>query len=109
MNEMGGFDEQFAYGLYEDTDLVQRVVKRYGKDKIVINPEVFVAHGGPGGSSVTVRQEPWRFAYYAWVNSLKYARRWGYRALLGRLAYGMVSQTTGRGTVSDQLPKKIYI
>jgi GT2 family glycosyltransferase len=101
LKEMGGFDEHFKYGFFEDTDLIQRTVARHGLDTVVINCEVFVAHGGVKGSSGSMNQQPLKMVKSLMVNQYKYAQRWGWGTLAKRLRYGITSQMTGSGTISD--------
>lgn len=107
LKKQGGFDESYKFGLFEDTDLIQRIVHKYGKEKVAINLEVFVNHGGTAGSSKSVKQLPAKMLYYSLINGAKYARSWGWWTLAKRIHYGLLSQITGRGTISEQLPKKI--
>lgn len=105
--QINGFDEAYKFGLYEDTDLIQRIVHKYGAEKIAINLEVFVGHGGIAGSSMSVLQQPSKMFLYSLINGAKYARSWGWLTLAKRLRYGLLSQMTGKGTISDLLPEKI--
>ena len=105
-NEMGGFDESYWYGFYEDTDLLQRIKQIYGEEKIAVNIEIFVGHGGANGFSRTMLQEPVKWNMALIINGFRYAHRWGYKTWLKRLAYiGQVE--LGKGTVSELLPKNI--
>ena len=103
LREMGGFDERYAYGLFEDTDLVQRIVREYSKKVIAINLGVFVGHGGIHGSSRSIFQLPAKLLYYTLVNGCKYANSWGWGTLAMRLRNGLLSQFTGKGTISELL------
>ena len=109
LKAIGGFDEKYGYGFYEDTDLIQRIASEYGKEKIGINLGVFVSHGGVNGPSGTALQQPLKMAYALLVNNIKYANSWGYGKLLRRLVYGFTSQLTGKGTISDLFPEQIDV
>ena len=102
LREIGTFDESFEYGLFEDTDLAKRVGQEY---KIIINPEVFVNHGGLKGASGSLLQQPIKTSYYAVVNAFKHGRKWSYLNTLRGIAFGLYSQT-GRGTVSELFEEK---
>lgn len=106
LKEFCGFDEQYGYGFYEDTDFVQRIAKAYGEKKIAINLEVFIGHGGDKGSSKTVSQELLKMNYALVTNGIRYGHRWGYWKLLKRIVFGIESQF-GKGTISELLPEKI--
>lgn len=108
LRELNGFDEKYGHGFFEDTDLIQRIAKEYGKSKIAINMEVFVGHGGVKGSSQTMSQELLKMNYYFFANAIKYANRWGYWKLLRRIVYGIQSQT-GKGTISELLPENVAL
>ena len=107
LKAVGGFDERYKYALYEDTDLIQKIIRDHGKEKIVVNLEVFVGHGGVKGSSGTILQQPVKMACALVVNGIKYANNWGYWKLLRRIVFGMRSQITGGGTISELFPRKI--
>lgn len=100
--KMGGFKENYKYGYFEDTDLFRRINNEYGKEKIVINMEIFIVHGGVGGSSATFTQQPLKTVYYFLTNSLKYGKKWGYGNLIKRIIYGLRSRS-GKGTISELL------
>ena len=106
LKNIGGFNEKYKFGYYEDTDLASRVAREYGKEKLVINMEVFVGHGGIKGTSGSFLQHPVKMIYYLLVNGIKYANDWGYGKLLKRITYGILSQR-GKGTISELLPDKI--
>jgi O-antigen biosynthesis protein len=106
LKELGGFDERFGYGFFEDTDLIQRIARQYGQERIAIDLGVFVGHGGTQGASRTMVQQPLKAQWALIANGIKYARRWGYRKLLERMAIIVLSQF-GKGTISELLPKKI--
>jgi len=106
--EMGGFDETYWYGFYEDTDLLQRIKKVYGEEKIAINLDIFVGHGGPNGFSRTMLQEPLKWNIALLINGIKYANRWGYRTWFKRLAY-IVQVESGKGTITELLPENIVL
>lgn len=105
LRAMGGFDERYRYGSYEDTDLIQRIARAFGQERIAINPEVFVGHGGPKGSSQSMLQHPWKMFAALLANGARYGHSWGYWTLLKRVAWGFRSQFTGRGTISELLPE----
>jgi GT2 family glycosyltransferase len=109
LKTMGGFNEYYQFGLFEDTDLIQRIVRDYGQEKVAINLEVFINHGGLRGTSRSIMQLPAKVFYYSLVNAYKYAKQWGAWKLIQRLGYGPWSQITGKGTVSELLPKKILL
>lgn len=107
LKEFGGFNESYNFGQYEDTDLVRRVVSKYGSRKIAIIMDVFVGHGGRNGNSRTLLQEPHKMVYYGIVNGFKYLNRWGFKEYLKVLTFGLRSQMTGKGTISDLIPNNI--
>jgi GT2 family glycosyltransferase len=108
LKKIGGFNERYGYyGFFEDTDLVQRIARECGEKKIAVNLEVFIGHGGVKGTSRTMLQQPLKMACALLVNGFKYANDWGYGKLLKRIIYGNWSQLTGKGTISELLPKKI--
>lgn len=109
LKKIGGFDEGYRHAYYEDTDLIQRIAKKFGEKKIAICMDVFVGHGGIRGTSRSVLQRPIRGAYALLINGFRYANTWGYGKWFKRLVYGTLSQLTGRGTVSELLPKQINI
>ncbi|MFA7708468.1 MAG: glycosyltransferase, partial [Candidatus Pacearchaeota archaeon] len=51
IREYGGFDKSFKNGGFEDIDLVNKMKKKY---LMIVNPEVFVYHGGLGGSHMSL-------------------------------------------------------
>lgn len=103
LRAVGGFDQRYVYALYEDTDLIQKIVKRYGKEKVVVNQAVFVNHGGIEGASGSILQHPVKMACALVVNGIRYANRWGYWTLCKRIVFGLGSQLTGKGTISETL------
>jgi GT2 family glycosyltransferase len=107
LKEFNGFDESYSFGQFEDTDLVRRVIKKYGPKKIAIIMDVFVGHGGINGNSRTLLQEPQKMIFYAIFNGIKYLKKWGLKAYLKILLFGIRSQTTGKGTISELLPKEV--
>jgi GT2 family glycosyltransferase len=98
---IGGFDENYAYGFFEDTDLIQRVAREFGAERIAINLAVFVGHGGIKGSSRSMLQHPLKAQLALIINGIKYANRWGWGKLLRRVIFGTRSQLTGKGTISE--------
>ena len=94
-------------GQFEDTDLVRRVVKKYGSEKIAIVMDVFVGHGGVNGNSRSLLQEPQKMIFYAFFNGMKYLRKWGLKAYLKILILGIRSQISGKGTISELLPREV--
>ena len=76
IKEFGGFNENYNFGQFEDTDLVRRVVKKYGSKKIAIIMDVFVGHGGVNGNSRSLLQEPQKMIFFAFYNGMKYLRKW---------------------------------
>jgi O-antigen biosynthesis protein len=109
LKDIGGFNEKYGYGFYEDTDLIQKTVKQHGVEKIVINLEVFVGHGGVKGASGTMLQEPLKMVQALVVNGFKFANDWGYGKLLRRIIYGIRSQVSGKGTISELLSREIRL
>jgi GT2 family glycosyltransferase len=102
LKEVGAFDESFEFGQFEDVEFSKRLGQKY---KIVVNPQVFVAHGGVKGKSQSLGQRPFKQAYYALVNGLKLCKS-DYAALLKCMLYGL-STETGLGTVSEIVPDGI--
>ncbi|MCX6754234.1 MAG: glycosyltransferase [Candidatus Nomurabacteria bacterium] len=106
LKKFGGFSEKYKHGYFEDTDLIKQITKKYGYEKIAVNMEVFINHGGPKGASQTFKQLPVKMFISLIVNSFKYANTWGYSTLLKRIIYGLKSHF-GIGTISELIPKKI--
>ena len=107
LKEFDGFDERYEYGTFEDTDLVARILKKYGKAKLGINMEVFIGHGGVGGNSKTLFQQPMKMVYHNLLNSYIFFKRWGFKKYLKILLFGLQSQRNGKGTISELLPGNI--
>lgn len=109
LKKMGGFEEKYRHGYYEDADLIQRIARKYGKNAIAANLEVFVGHGGVRGASRTMLQEPFKLARALLVNSFKYANTWGYWKWIRGIISGFRSQLSGKGTISELLPKRVNL
>ena len=108
MKEIGGFNENYKHGFWEDVDLIRKINDEYGYGKTVINMEVFIGHRGVGGSPSTFfAQQPLKAAYYLLVNGFKYANTWGYGRAIKRMIFGLLSQHSGKNTISELLPKEI--
>ena len=107
LKEFGGFDPKYQYGCFEDTDLVARILAKYGESKLGINMEVFIGHGGPSGNSRTLFQQPVRMIYHNLINGFIFAKRWGFKKYFKIVSFGMQSQRNGKGTISELLPEKI--
>lgn len=107
LKEFNGFDESYNFGQFEDTDLVRRIVKNYGSQKIAIIMDIFVGHGGINGNSRSLFQEPQKMIFYAFLNGMKYLQKWGLKAYLKILIFGIRSQITGKGTISELLPSEV--
>lgn len=108
LKEIGMYDESFRYGFYEDTDMIQRIARVYGPQKIVFNCEVFVGHGGIKGFSQSMLQHPIKGRWAPIANGFRFRRRWGYVALF-RVISNIVKCQFGKDTISELLPKKIEI
>lgn len=108
LKSFNGFTEKYQHGYYEDTDLIQRIIKEHGLGSVAINMEVFIGHGGVNGASQSFKQLPLKMVKSLIVNSFKYAKTWGYLKLLRRFIYGTLSQL-GYGTISSLLPRKILL
>jgi len=104
LKEFGGFDESYEFGQFEDTDLVRRVIEKYDMKKVTIIKDVFIGHGGPKGNSRSLLQEPKKMFHYGTVNGYKYLKRWGVGRYLRILIFGLISQFTGKLTISSELP-----
>lgn len=104
---MGGFEEKYKNCYFEDTDLIQRIARDYGEKTIAVNLEVFVNHGGVKGTSRTMLQQPLKMARVLAANGIKYANDWGYWKLLKRISFGIQSQLSGKGTISELLQEYI--
>lgn len=109
LKKIGGFDEKYRVGYLEDADLIQRIVIEYGKKAVAANLGVFICHGGVRGASRTMLQQPFRVAKALIANSLKYANTWGYKKWIRGVIYGFRTQLTGKGTISELLPKRINL
>jgi len=106
IKEIGDFDEIFGYGLCEDADFSKRVNQQYS---LIINPEIFVYHGGIGGKTASsLMQHPIKTAYTYIINLFKYANKWhDYKGTLKQVGEGMYRSKTGKRTVSE-LFEKLY-
>ena len=96
IREMGSFDEYFKFGYYEDTDFAKRVSQKYA---IIINPEVFVYHGGVKGVSGSAMQHPIKSLISVMVNGYKYGKKWGHFTAFKHSINGFL-RLTGKKTVS---------
>lgn len=96
---VGAFDGSFQYGLWEDFDLVRRI----SQDRlVVVNPAVYVHHGGVDGTSGSLIQHPFRAAYALLVNGVRYGLKFDdLRGALIHSVRGMYRGLTARGTVSE--------
>lgn len=104
MKEFGGFNENYGYGNLEDTDLIYRILHKYGKERLVINNEVFIGHGGIKGNSRTLLQQPLRMICHMIINSVIFSYRWGLKKYFKIVYFGIKSQLNGTGTISELLP-----
>lgn len=104
IKEFGGFDESYLFGGFEDTDLSRKIIQKYGNEKIAIIKDVFIGHGGPKGNSRSLLQEPEKMLHYGTINGFKYLKRWGIGKYLKVLVFGLIRQSTGRLTISRELP-----
>ena len=91
-NEIGGFDESFRYGTWEDNDLSRRYNQEYD---IIINPEVFIHHGGLKGGKLSVSQQPYKLYAFSTINAIKYVIKW--RDPIGTLKYLIKGQVLAKG------------
>jgi GT2 family glycosyltransferase len=107
LKEIGGFNENYKHGFWEDIELIKKINKEYGYGKTAINMEVFVGHRGIKEGASSFMQQPLKAAYYFLINSFKYANTWGYGKTLERMTFGLRSQISGKGTISELLPKEI--
>jgi GT2 family glycosyltransferase len=98
IQELRGFDENFKFGLYEDTDLAKRVNQTH---QVIIAPEVYVHHGGLKGASGSISQLPLKTAKAGIINHYKYGQKWGHWNALKHFVKGMYSMQTGKNTVSE--------
>ncbi len=105
LQRLGGFDESYGYGYFEDADLVQRVIAAHGPRKIAINLSVFVHHGTISGTSQTMLQQPLRMKYSVFKNRLRYIKRWGWRHFLERRARVRSLKSSRNGTVGELYEK----
>jgi hypothetical protein len=104
-NEMGGFQKVYKNGSFEDIDLCRRIGKKY---LIIINPEIFVYHGGLHGAHVSLNQQRLKRHYNEFKNTLKFASRWGYFFTIRHVFRGIYRAKTGRGTVSELFEKEKF-
>ena len=99
MRSVGGFDDSFRYGLFEDFDLARRIRREHD---IVVDAAVYAHHGGPKGASQSLLQRRGKAAYYMIANGLQYARKWrDYHGTVRYLLRGAYRGITGHLTVSD--------
>ncbi len=107
IKDIGGFNTSYKYGYFEDNDIIQRALMMYGNESIVINMEVFVAHGGIHGSSGTVFQQPMKAVKSSIKNGLRYGSDWGYDKYLKIIWSSIHRQYSSKGTISEIFPKEI--
>ncbi len=103
MREYGGFDKSFKNGGFEDIDLVMRMRKKY---LIIINPEVFVYHGGLDGSHISLNEHRMRRHYNEIANALKFSKHWNYFSTIKFIFRGLY-RYTGKDTVSDLFKQEL--
>jgi GT2 family glycosyltransferase len=96
LRKEGLFDESYKYGLYEDADLSRKLSKKY---EVIVNPEVFIYHGGPKGTHNSLMQQPARTLYHGLRNTFKFGKKCGYFTAAAHIARG-IYRSTGRDTVS---------
>jgi len=75
IKKAGGFDLAFLNGGHEDTDLSMKIKKYH---KIIVNPEVFVSHGGIHGGHVSLNQQRLKRHYNEVRNLILLSKKWGY-------------------------------
>jgi O-antigen biosynthesis protein len=104
---IGGFDEKFFYGQFEDTNLIEGIKKKYSSQSVGVCNGVFVGHGGPRGTSRTMFQQPIKMQAAFWINGFRFAWRWGFRTWWRRIVFGIRTKCNGQGTISVILPNKV--
>jgi len=77
MKKFKGFNEDFKYGCFEDTDFMSRIAKKH---KILVHAGVFVHHGcAKERGATSILQSYPKAVYYFLRNMHKYFRIWGYK------------------------------
>lgn len=99
LQQLGGFDEQFKFGMFEDTDLARRVNQNYD---VIVAPDIYIHHGGIKGSSGSISQVPWKMFKAGIVNQYKYGKKWNdHSGAMKHVIKGVQRMMTGKYTVSE--------
>lgn len=103
LEKVNYFDPRYKYGLYEDVDLTLKILKQ-GKN-VVLDAATFVEHGGPKGSSVSLKQHRLRKLKALIVNTIKFANKWNNYLSLPRQLMQISMQEKGFGTITKEIVK----
>lgn len=103
MKELNGFDERFGFGHIEDTDLIRRVSQKYDT---VIDPSIYIHHGGIEGGSNSILQHKWKVIKYRIINTLKYLKKWGDIPGFIHLQINAILTYYGWNTVTNAVNKR---
>jgi len=97
LRKEGCFCDSYKNGSFEDTDLFKRIKTKY---ELIVNPEVFVYHGGLHGAHLSLNQQRIKRHYNDMKNALTFAREWGYLTAIKHLLLG-IYRSTGKNTISE--------
>ncbi len=103
IKDMGVFDDSFKYGMWEDTDFARRIGQKY---QIIINPEVYIHHGGVDGASGSLLQHPLKALRAGLENQYKYGKKWNDHLGAAKHFFRGLERMTGKNTVSELFDKK---
>jgi GT2 family glycosyltransferase len=103
VKKVGGFDSSFLNGGHEDADLSMEIKKQY---KIIVNPEIFVSHGGIHGGHVSLNQNRLKRHYYEVRNFILLAKKRGYLPAMIHLL-NIIIRELGFDTVSNLFEKEL--
>ncbi|WP_258112539.1 glycosyltransferase, partial [Alicyclobacillus sp. SP_1] len=97
IDHVGGLDERFSPGNFEDDDLSIRIIKA-GYD-LVVCKDVFVHHFG----SATFREDPVLYNELMTSNSRKFIAKWGFNPSYSMLIRHEIIQLMDRHEKTDEL------
>jgi GT2 family glycosyltransferase len=97
INQYGGFDPSFGFGYFEDFEFIRRM-KNKGI-KVIIDPSIYIHHGGINGASNSTMQHPFKANFNIIKNLLKFQPN-----IIKAISFalkGYYRAFTGKKTVSD--------
>lgn len=102
IKEIGMFDTSFKYGTSEDIYLSEMMRKKY---RVIVNPEVFVYHGGIHGTSISMKQNIAKSIIMPARNLFLLGSRIGYFRVIKHWFKGVFLVPIGKGTASELYEK----